>query len=401
MQEQDQKQKIYKIIMLIALTAFVTFLATTICIYNRIEANGKTEYVLVGDTKIGGELSKLRTIIDKYFLGEVDENKLRDETIKGYVAGLGDEYSEYITKDEYEEFSETVMGNFVGIGIYMSKLIETNNIVILAPIKGTPAENAGILSGDVILKVDGIEYNGDELTVASSKIKGEEGTKVNLEIKRGTEIINLEITRAKVIVNPIETKVLEGNIGYIQVISFDEGCSEQFKTKFEELKEKGIKSLIIDLRNNGGGIVKEALDIANYIIPKDEVLLITVNKSEKETKEIAKQNPIIEMPVVVLANENSASAAEILVGALKDHGKAKIVGTKTYGKGVIQEILRLTDGGALKITIEEYFTPNNTKIDKVGIEPDEKVELPEGVVQSYSLEEKDDTQLKKAIEILK
>ena len=400
---QERKQQIYRTIMLVILTAFITFMGTTIYFNKYNPSNGNQQYVVVSDKEAGisGELSKLRPIVEKYFLGEIDENKLRDETIRGYINGLDDEYSEYITKEEFEDFSAAIMGNYVGIGIYMAKSANANEIIILAPIKGSPAEAIGLLPGDVILKVDGLEYTGDELTVASNKIKGTAGTPVILEVRRDTETKEYEIIREKVVVNPIETKILDNNIGYIQVVSFDEGCSEQFKTKFEALKAQGITSLIIDLRNNGGGIVREALNIANYVIPKDKVLLITVNKTDKEAKEIARLDPIIEMPVVVLVNENSASASEILAGALKDHEMAKLVGTKTYGKGVIQEVMRLTDGSALKLTTEEYFTPNNIKIDKIGIEPDEKVELPEGVKPSYTIPEKDDTQLKKAIELLK
>ena len=280
---------------------------------------------------------------------------------------------------------------------------DSNEIVIVSPMKGSPAEEVGLQSGDIITKVNGIAYEGaDGLEMASHNIKGEAGTSVNLEIKREEEILEFEIVRRKVIMNPITAEVIEKtNIGYIQVTSFDEDCSKEFKAKFEELKEKSIKSLIIDLRNNGGGIVQEALSIADYIVPKGNSLMITVNKIENEVIERAKQDPIIDMPVVVLVNENSASASEILVGALRDNGVAKIVGTKTFGKGVIQEVLKLKDGSALKLTTEEYFTPNKTKINKIGIEPDEVVELPEGVQTSYDIERKNDTQLNKAIEMMK
>ena len=194
---------------------------------------------------------------------------------------------------------------------------------------------------------------------------------------------------------------MQNNIGYIEFSSFDEGTANEFKAKFEELSKQGIKSLIIDLRNNGGGIVDEALEIADYILAKDDVILYEVDKNNKEKIEKAKNDPIINMPIVVLTNENTASSSEILAGALKDHNKAKIVGKKTYGKGVIQQLLTLPDGSGLKITAEEYLTPNKTKINKIGIEPDEKVELPDTVKNVLTIEEKDDTQLQKAIEMLK
>lgn len=390
---KEKTQKIYKIIMLIALVAFITFIITTVFLYNT--NLGNTKYVLVSnnDNTIAGELARFRTIIDEYYLGEVDENKLKESAIKGYVEGLGDEYSEYITKEEYEEYEINIMGNYVGIGIYMSVYKDSDEIVVLSTIEDSTAESAGILTGDIILKVDGIEYDGEHLDEASAAIKGEEGTKVKIEIKRNEQIMELEIERKKVIVNPVKSEVKENNIGYIKLTSFDEDTSKIFKEKYEELQKQNIQSLIIDLRDNGGGIVQEALTIADYMLEKDSKMLITVNKKENEVIETAKIDPIITIPVVLLVNENSASASEILAGALKDNNRAKIVGTKTYGKGVIQELLRLKDGSAIKLTTEEYYTPNRTKINKVGIEPDELVE--------NKKDEQTDLQLQKAIEMAK
>lgn len=401
--DSAKRQRIYKTIMLVILTALVTFLVTTVVLYRHMKDNGEAKYILVNnqDSSISGDISRYRAIVDQYYLGEIDEQKLRDGAIKGYIEGLGDEYSQYITKDEYADFEANVMGNYVGIGIYMAVYKDSNEIVIISPMKESPAEKAGLQSGDIITKVDGVGYTGDELDIASSKIKGEEGTTVSLEIKRKEETFTVDIVRKKVIVNPVTSEVLEGNVGYISLVSFDEDCSIEFKQKYEELVSKGIKSLIIDLRNNGGGLVKEALAIADYIVPEGKDLLITVNKKENETVEKATKKPIVTVPVVVLVNENSASASEILAGALKDNECATIIGTKTYGKGVIQEILKLTDGSALKLTTEEYYTPKRTKINKIGIEPDVVVELPEGVTASYNLEKEKDTQLQRAIKELK
>ena len=239
------------------------------------------------------------------------------------------------------------------------------------------------------------------MTEASNKIKGEEGSTVKLELLRGNETITYEIKRENIKVNPVEAKVLQNNIGYIKFSSFDEDTAEDFKKKYEELNKQGIKSLIIDLRNNGGGIVTEALEIADYFTPKDSILLYEVDKNNKEEIEKSKNDAIINMPVIILTNENTASSSEILAGALKDLEKAKIVGTKTYGKGVIQEVLSLPDGSGIKITSEEYLTPNKTKINKVGIQPDVEIKLPETVKNILDVEEKDDTQLQKAIEMLK
>ena len=399
--ENSKKNRIYKTLMVIAITAFITFFITSISLYSYFVENPVSVSTQNTNKDLTSKLNQYREIIDKYYLGDIDETKLEEGAIKGYIEGLGDPYTEYISKEEMDTYLDDTMGNFVGIGIYMTKNTQYDKIQVLSTIKGSPAEKAGIQSGDLILSADGIEYSADDMTTASNKIKGEEGTKVILEILRGAETIKYEITREKVKVNQVEGKVISENIGYINFSSFDETTAEDFKTQYEELAKQNIKSLIIDLRNNGGGIVDQALKIADYIADKDSVLLYEVDKNGKETVNKAKENPIINMPIIILTNENTASASEILAGALKDLGKAKIVGTTTYGKGVIQQILKLNDGSGLKITIEEYQTPNRNKIHKIGIEPDEKVELPDSVTNSLIIKESDDTQLQKAIEMLK
>ncbi len=400
--EKEKKYRIYKIIMIIAISIFLTFMITSISLYTYFTKNPIVISTNSSNSKdISSKLQKYKDIIDKYYLGEVDESKLEEGAIKGYIEGLDDPYTEYISKEDMKSYLDDAMGNFVGIGIYMVKNTEVDRIQVLATIKGSPAEKAGVQPGDIIMSVDGVEYKGSDMTAAANNIKGDEGTKVNIEFLRGTETVKYEITREKVKVNQIEGKVLTNNIGYIEFTSFDETTAEDFKAKYDELAKKGIQSLIIDLRNNGGGIVDQALEIADYITPKDSVLLYEVDKNGKETVKKAKKDPIINMPIVILTNENTASASEILSGALKDLGKAKIVGTKTYGKGVIQQILTLSDGSGLKVTIEEYQTPNRNKIHKIGIEPDEKVELPDTVKNVLSVKEEEDTQLQKAVEMLK
>ena len=401
--DKERKNKIYKIIMIVAIAVFLTFMVTSISLYtyfvnNPISITSKSSS---SSKDIAGTLQKYKEIIDKYYLGDVDEEKLKEGAIKGYIEGLGDPYTEYISADEMEDYLSDTMGNFVGIGIYMVKNTEKGKIQVLAPIKGSPAEKAGIQAGDLILTVDGVDYSADEMTIASNKIKGEEGTTVTIEVLRGTETKKYELKREKVKVNQVEGKVLSNNIGYINFTSFDETTADDFKAKFEELNKQGIKSLIIDLRNNGGGIVDQALQIADYVADKDSVLLYEVDKNNKETVKKAKTDPIINMPIIILTNENTASASEILAGALKDLGKAKTVGTTTYGKGVIQQILKLSDGSGLKVTIEEYQTPNRNKIHKIGIAPDEEVKLPDSVTNVLNVTESEDTQLQKAIEMLK
>lgn len=402
--EEKRNFKTYKIVMLVILVAFITFLLTTIGMYQYFTKDGFGKQLVAtssNNEEIANTLTQYRKIIDKYYLGDIDEEKLKEGAIKGYVEGLGDKYTEYIPKEEMEDYMADTTGNFVGIGIYMVQDTEANKIMVLSPIKGGPAEKAGLQPGDYIIAVDGVQYTGEQMTEASNKIKGEEGTIVKLEVQRGNETLDYEITRENVKVNPVEGEVLDNNIGYITFSSFDDGTAEEFKAKYEELANQGIQSLIIDLRNNGGGIVDEALEIANYILDKDSVILYEVDKNNNETEEKTTDDPIINMPIIVLTNENTASSSEILAGALKDHGKAKIVGTKTYGKGVIQQLLTLPDGSGLKITSEEYLTPNKTKINGVGIEPDEVVELPDSVENVLNVDRNEDTQLQKAMELLK
>ena len=404
--EEKKRLRVYKVIMLVVLVAFVTFLITSIGMYQYFTNGDGIRNAMIstdtGSDDIADTLDKYKVLIDKYYLGEeVDDETLKEGAIKGYIEALGDPYTEYISKEDMEDYMDDTIGNFGGIGVYMVKDTETNQIMVLSPIKNSPAEKAGSRPGDCIVEVDGNACTGDDFSNISNKIKGEVGSTVKLKIQRDGETLDFEIKRENIKVNPVEGEVLEGNIGYIEFSSFDEGTAEEFKNKFNELKSQGITSLIIDLRNNGGGIVDEALKIAGYTVDKGTTLLYEVDKDGNETEEKSEVDKIIDMPIVILVNENTASSSEILSGALKDLGKAKIVGTKTYGKGVIQQILTLADGSGLKITTEEYLTPNRTKINKVGIEPDETVELPDTVENILNVEREEDTQLQKAIEILK
>lgn len=401
--ESKSAQRIYKTIMLIIIVIITTSLITAFATYQYLRNN-----VLAirkgNNTSFEGleyTLSQFRTELENKYIGEINDEELIDGALKGYVNALGDPYTTYYTKEEMKEIMEETNGNFVGIGIYMTENIKENVIMVIKPIENSPAEKAGILPGDIITKINDVEYTGDKLEEASNKIRGVEGTKVKLEIYRNGETKEFEITRKKVVISHITTKVLEDNIGYIAISDFDGDCANEFKTKYKELEKKGITKLIIDIRNNGGGIVDKSLEIANTMIEKGSTLLITKDKKNNEDITKATENPIINMPVVVLTNEYSASASEILAGALKDNNKATLVGTKTYGKGIIQELNKLSDGSGLKVTVSEYYTPNHTSINKIGITPDVEVELSDEAKKQLNLEEKDDNQLQKAIEILK
>ena len=394
----EKKNYIYKMVMLVTITVLITFLITAIGMYNFFikTENGLVKTMVTTETtKLDTKIQLIRTYLDKFYLGEIeDEEALIESAVKGYVDGIGDEYTEYLTKEEYEELMVDVNGNYVGIGVYMVQ-DRYDNIVILLPIKDSPAEKAGLKSGDIITKVNGEDCTGMDLRLVSNMVKGEEGTTVDLEILRENEIINKTIERKKIKINHINSEILENNIGYIQILAFDSGCSEEFETKLKELLDKNIKSLIIDLRYNGGGIVTEAINISELFLPKDKKIMIQVDKTGKEEVINSKEEPVVNsnLDIIVLANENSASASEIFIGALKDNNIAKVVGTKTYGKGVMQEVTPLQSGGALKLTIEEFLTPNGDKINKKGIEPDIEVKENEDTEV--------DEQLQKAIETLK
>ena len=396
----EKAQKIYRIVMIIVITALLSSLITLIVVNERFASTLNIGNIASGDgtTGIESALASIRSILEERYIGELDDEQMLEMAIKGYVAGVGDEYTVYYTPEEMEEEYSEAMGNYVGIGIYMVVNYEEGTITVVEPMEGSPAEEAGMQAGDIITKVNGQEITVENVSEMSNAIKGEEGTTVKLEIQRENETKEVEVERRKIEVSHINSEMLENNIAYIQIADFDGGTAEEFRENYETLKAQGATSLIIDIRNNGGGVVDEAIDILEMICEKDSTLLIETDKVGNETITIAEKNPIIDVPIVVLVNGNSASASEILAGALKDNNKATIIGTTTYGKGVIQSLMRLTDGSGLKVTTEEYCTPNRNKINEIGIEPDIIVELPEDITE---LTKENDTQLQRAIEELR
>lgn len=394
----NNKKNIYRIIMLVIVTIFITMICTIIGFTNYLKKDGNIKYIIssVEASDLETEILKIRAVIDEYYLKDIDEQKLIDGAIKGYVEALGDKYTEYLVGEEWTEMETNTLGHYVGIGVYIANDSEKNQIVIISPMEGSPAEEAGIMPGDIITKVNDIEYSGEQIDVAADVMKGEAGTTVKLEIKRDNQTLTIDVQRREVRMNKVTSKTLDGNIGYISISSFDEGTASEFKENAQKLINDGAIKFIIDVRNNTGGIVSEALQIAEYIIPKDKLLMVTMNKDKKREETKSKEDNFIKGDIVLLINGNSASSTEILAGAIKDNNRGKLVGTKTYGKGVMQQILQLADGNALKITTEEFITPNGDKIDGIGIEPNEAIKLitdNEGNIV--------DTQLQKAVEMLK
>lgn len=397
--EENNKSKVYKIIMLIIMTALVTFMITSIGMYNFYTKTPKGKQEIIQKIEIPNSLEALdvkiqgiNEYLDDYYIGEIDKEKMIESAVKGYVEGLQDAYTEYLTKDEYDELLVSVKGDYVGIGIYMT-MDSNNNIVVLMPIEGSPAEKEGLETGDIILSINGESCSEMDLNIASTKIKGEENTTVDLEIQRGTDILNKTIERKTVEIADSRAEVLENNIGYIELTVFDEGCAENIERYLRDFQNKGIKSVILDLRNNTGGIVSEAIELSELFVGKGNVIMRSYDKKNQETVITSSKEKMGDFELVILVNEYSASATEIVSAALQDNKAATIVGTTTFGKGVMQEILPIFNKtAALKITIEEFKTPNGNKINKVGITPDVEVEL-----DSTS---NADTQLQKAIELL-
>ena len=348
------------------------------------------------DAKTVDKLKLLEQYIDYYYYksDEISKEDMQNGMYKGLVDSRGDVYSCYFTPKEYQSLQQQTTGVYFGIGAYVSKDVESGACVISGVIKDTPAEAAGLMEGDVIYSVEGKEMNGLELEEVVSYIKGDEGTKVHITIYRNGEPIEMELTRARVTSPTVDSEMKENGIGYLQITEFDDVTTAQFEENFASLKEQGMKGLIIDLRSNPGGNVTTVCEIAEKLLPEGLVFYME-DKNGKRTEYPCK-GADFDLPLVVLVNEYSASAAEILSGAIKDAGIGKLVGKKTFGKGIVQTVAPLDDGSAIKLTIANYYTRNGNDIHLKGIEPDIEVDMD---ADAY-LENKIDTQLEKAIEVL-
>lgn len=395
--------KNFKTFLTIVITALITFCITSVVFYSgNFNTASSTENTIGGalqSSELETKLKAIRKKIDANYKGEINEDNLKEYAIKGYVAGLGDEYTQYFTKDEMKKFTEETEGEFVGIGVYITANNDANRVEIVSDIKDSPAEKAGLQSGDLIKSVDDIEYTASDLDKITQNIRGKAGTKVKIVIIRNNEEKEYEIERASISIPSVESSMLENNVGYIYISTFSSNTSSEFKTAYNDLVSKGAKSLVIDLRNNVGGLLEEALDIGDMLTDKGKVLLIQQDKNNTEEKTFSKEDKLVDMNFVLLVNQYSASASEVLAGIVKDDcDNGTIVGTTTYGKGVVQTLYGLSDGSGIKITTNEYFSPNHNSINKVGIKPDVEVEYDKF---DGKLDTKNDTQLQKAIEQLK
>ena len=341
------------------------------------------------------KLDKIDKIIDYNYLNQedIDPDKLEQGIYAGYVAGLEEDYTTYYTPEEFASGMESSSGKYSGIGAYVSQNMSTGIITIVKPFEGAPAAEAGILKDDILYAVEGEEVTGEDLNMVVARLKGEEGTAVNVTIYRASEdqYIDFEVTRAVVNVPTVSYKMLDDQIGYIQISEFEQVTAEQFDAAVDDLEAQGMKSLIFDLRDNGGGLLDSVCDILDTVLPK-ELLVYTEDKDGNREEEWAMDDDRIDVPMAVLVNGNTASASEIFTGALKDYDEAEIIGTTTFGKGIVQSIIPMSDGSAIKLTSAKYYTPSGVCIHGTGIEPDQTVE--------YDREAEEDNQLQAAVDYL-
>ena len=386
----------------IVITAIVTTIIVLVVVFG---ANGSSPFLpKLNNKDMSGLISKLNVVqkkIDEQYLKKANSSDLNEWAVKGYVAGLKDKYSQYYTAQEMKEMLDETRGQFVGVGIYLTKDVTNNEIVIYDTIKGSPAAESGIKSGDILIAVDNVACNGDDFDKITEKIKGTKGTEVSLKIKRDkNEEHVFTMKRDKVVVENIESQMIDSEIGYIYIKSFEgDATFKQFREAYDNLVSKGMKKLIVDVRNNGGGIMEQALYIGELFCNPNQKLIIEKDKDGLEKTTLSKNEKVITMDTILLVNQYSASASEILAGILKENVQnVKIVGVKTYGKGVVQGLFTLPDQSGLKLTIEEYFTPKHSEINDIGITPD--VEVKDYQFKG-ELDKDNDKQFIKALELLK
>lgn len=359
-----------------------------------LKRNNKLDY-----KKIEEKTSVLQNIIDRYFLFDEDMTKVEDGIYAGMMNGLGDPYTVYYTKEEYKALNEDTEGKYSGIGAVVSQNPNNKIITIVKIFDNSPANDAGLQVGDIIHKIDGEEVAGTDMDIlVKTKIRGEEGTSFKMTVLRGDDRkeVELDLIRRSIEVETVAGKMLDNNIGYIAVSQFDAVTSEQFKSNIESLQSQGMTKLIVDLRGNPGGLLDQVVDMLDYILP-DGLVLYTEDKYGKREEYYSDGSHELKIPMVVLVNENSASASEVFTATFRDFEWGTVVGKTTFGKGIVQNVLPLGDGTAVKITTQHYYPPSGYDLHKVGIKPDLEVDLNEGA----KIGTDSDNQLSAAIDILK
>ncbi len=384
----------FGMIAILLLTTFVGNLTGVLHLNSLFAA----EDSLLTDT-VEKKISALEGLINLYYYDEIDEEDLQDGILKGLVEGLDDPYSAYYTEDEYETLLKETTKQYFGIGVGLTQDATTNEVKVTLVYENTPAEAAGMQEGDIITKVDGTDVSDEKLEDIIRLIQGEEATQVVLTIKREDQEFELPVERAEVVLPTVESELLDSEVGYIYISRFGANTATEFDEAVSELQNQGMKSLIIDVRDNPGGLLTAVVDILDQILPEG-IVVYTEDKYGNRENKTSDAEHYLDLPIAVLINGNSASASEILAGAIRDYEYGSLIGTNTYGKGVVQQTFELSDGSAIKITTEKYFTPKGENIQGTGIAPDIELEFEflggENDDYSRSL----DNQIQKAIEVL-
>ena len=366
------------------------------------EKSGKVSGAAIDWNKVTDKEEEIYNTIDEYYLNGIDNDKMKDGIYKGMVDSLGDPYTVYYNTEEYKQFTSSSSGTYSGIGVAVSQNVTTGAITIVKTFKKGSGEKEGMKPGDVIYKVEGKKIEGLELSKVVSMIKGKEGTFVKVTVLRDGKEIEFNLERKKLEVDTVNYRMEDRSgkkIGYISVSEFDEVTASQFKNAISELNKEGMEGLVIDLRDNPGGLLDVTCEMLDRMIKKG-LLVYTVDKYGKRVDEDATDSDSFDKPVAILVNGNSASASEVFSGAMKDYKAATLVGTRTFGKGIVQSIVPFGDGTAMKVTVSKYYTPNGVNIHGTGIEPDVVVELSKDATKNGKYDRKYDNQLDKALDVV-
>lgn len=350
-------------------------------------------------SEVEAKLNAMDSLMDLFYMEDVDTDTAKEMIYKAYLASYGDKYTVYYTPDECKNLLESTTGKFEGIGAVCRKN-DDGTVEIMDAYEDAPAYAAGLRNGDIITTVDGTDITGLDLTSTVALIKGDKGTSVHLDAIRDETAFSVDVVRDEIHTQTVKYEMRENQIGYLSISEFDDVTTQQYKDALQALEDAGMQGLVIDLRNNPGGVLDTVVKMLDYTLP-DGLIVYTENKSGKRTEYKGTDGHELDIPIAVLVNGNSASASEIFAGAMQDYDKGEIIGTQTFGKGIVQSILPFNDGSAIKITVSRYFTPRGTCIHKEGITPDVEVELNEELKTKLTIEKSEDNQLQKAIENVK